>query len=95
MTLEEGLNLALEVGRDAARIANAEAVFVAGGAAMSLQVIPVVEAQFGLPTFTNFSAEVFTGLVHPGVIEPLEGWAGCSPANAAPPRPPESPRTTP
>ena len=75
MTLEEGIAMALDVAREAARTStDSEAVFVAGGAAMSIQTIPVIEAEFGLPTFTNFSAEVFTGLVGPGVIEPLTGW---------------------
>jgi len=74
MTLEEGIATALDVAREAAVGEGAQAVFVAGGAALSLQTIPVIEAEFGLPTFTNFSAEVFTGLVGPGVIGPLAGW---------------------
>ena len=44
MTLEEGLELALEVGREAARTwPEAEAISVPGGAAMSLHVIPALE----------------------------------------------------
>ena len=75
MTFEEGLRLALEVAREAASAGTeAEAVFVAGGSANSLPVIPVVEAESGKTVFTNFSAEVFTGLVAPGIIDPLEGW---------------------
>ena len=75
MTFEEGLRLALEVTREAAAVGSeAEAIFVAGGAALSLPVIPVVEAESNKTVFTNFSAEVFTGLVAPGVIDPLEGW---------------------
>jgi maleate cis-trans isomerase len=75
MSFDTGITLALDVGREAARAsAQAEAVFVAGGAAMSLQVIPAVEAEFDLPVLTNLSAEVFTGLIEPGVIAPLEGW---------------------
>jgi len=40
MSFEEGLQTALDVGREAARMApGAEAVFVPGGAAMSLHII--------------------------------------------------------
>ncbi len=75
MTLEEGIEIALGVAREAAAApGGAEAVFVAGGAALSIQTIPVIEEEFALPTFTNLSAEVYAGLVAPGVISPLEGW---------------------
>jgi maleate isomerase len=53
-SFEEGLKLALEVGREAARLASdAEAIFVPGGATMSLHVIPALEEEFGKPTFTR------------------------------------------
>jgi maleate cis-trans isomerase len=82
MSLEEGLQTALDVGREAARLApEAQAVFVPGGAAMSLHVIPAIEEEFGKPTFTNLSAEVWNNLVRPGVIEPVNGW-GCLLAGA-------------
>lgn len=75
MTLVEGLELALEVGREAGRNSpDAQAIFVAGGATLSLHVIPALEAEFAKPAFTNFSALVFTGLVGPGVIDPPRGW---------------------
>jgi maleate cis-trans isomerase len=81
MTLEEGLDLALEVGREAARLApQADGVSVPGGAAMSLHVIPAIEEEFGKPAFTNMSAEVWNDLVRPGIIPPVEGW-GCLLAN--------------
>jgi maleate cis-trans isomerase len=81
MTLEEGLGLALEVGREAARLApQADGVSVPGGAAMSLHVIPAIEEEFGKPAFTNMSAEVWNDLVRPGIIPPVEGW-GCLLAN--------------
>ena len=81
MTLEEGLNLALEVGREAAALApQADAVSVPGGAAMSLHVIPAIEEEFGKPAFTNMSAEVWNDLVRPGIIPPVQGW-GCLLAN--------------
>ena len=75
MSFEEGLQTALEVGREAARLAPAaEAIFVPGGAAMSLHVIPAIEEEFGKTTFTNLSAEVWNNLVRPGVIAPIQDW---------------------
>jgi maleate cis-trans isomerase len=75
MSLEEGLKLALEVAREAALTApDAEAILVPGGAAMSLHVIPAIEEEFGKPTFTRISAEVWRNLVYPAVIPPVTGW---------------------
>src|SRR4030095_13047908 len=75
MSFEQGLKLALEVGREAARLASdAEAILVPAGATMSLHVIPVIEEEFGKPTFTRTSAEVWRNLVHPGIIPPVSGW---------------------
>ncbi|MSP37779.1 MAG: hypothetical protein EXR70_04745 [Deltaproteobacteria bacterium] len=81
MTLEEGLQAAVDVGREAVSQApQAEAIFVAGGAAMSLHAIPTIEEEFAKPTFTNMSAEVWHDLVRPGIIPPIQGW-GCLLAN--------------
>lgn len=75
MSLEEGLSTALEVGREAAKLAPvADAIAVPGGAAMSLHVIPALEEEFGKPAFTNMSVEVWNDLVRPGVIAPVKGW---------------------
>lgn len=75
MSFEEGLKTALEVGREAAQLApEADAIFVPGGAAMSLHVIPALEEEFGKPTLTNLSAEVWNDLVRPRVIPPIKGW---------------------
>jgi maleate cis-trans isomerase len=75
MSLEEGLNIALEVGREAAQSTpQAQAIAVSGGAAMSLHVIPALEEEFGKPAFTNLSAEVWNDLVRPGIIPPIKGW---------------------
>jgi maleate cis-trans isomerase len=75
MTLEQGLEMALEVGREAAKTwPEAEGISVPGGAAMALHVIPALEEEFGKPTFTNMSAEVWNDLVRPGIIPPIEGW---------------------
>jgi maleate cis-trans isomerase len=81
MTLEEGFNTAVDVGREAAAAApQADSIFVPGGAAMSLHVIPTLEEEYGKPTFTNMSAEVWNDLIRPGIIPPVEGW-GCLLAN--------------
>jgi arylmalonate decarboxylase len=75
MTLEQGLEMALDVGREAAKTwPEAEGISVPGGAAMALHVIPALEEEFGKPTFTNMSAEVWNDLVRPGIIPPIEGW---------------------
>jgi maleate cis-trans isomerase len=75
MTLEQGLEMALEVGREAARTwPEAEAISVPGGAAMSLHVIPAIEEEYGKPAFTNMSAEVWNDLIRPGIIPPVQGW---------------------
>lgn len=81
MTLEQGLDMALEVGREAAKTwPEAEGISIPGGAAMALHVIPAVEEEFGKPAFTNMSAEVWNDLIRPGIIPPVEGW-GCLLAN--------------
>lgn len=75
MSFEAGLQTALDVGREAARLApEAEAVFIPGAAAMSLHAIPAVEEEFGKPAFSNLSLEVWHNLILPGVIAPVHGW---------------------
>ena len=75
MSLEQGLEMALDVGREAARTwPEAEAISVPGGAAMALHVIPAIEEEYGKPAFTNMSAEVWNDLVRPGIIPPVQGW---------------------
>lgn len=75
MTLEQGLQMALDVGREAIEAApQADAVLVPGGSAFSLHVIPALEDEFGKPVLTNLNAEVWNTLIEPGVIEPVQGW---------------------
>ena len=75
MSLEQGLEMALDVGREAARTwPEAEAISVPGGAAMSLHVIPAIEDEYDKPAFTNMSAEVWNDLVRPGIIPRVKGW---------------------
>src|SRR5262245_31675034 len=75
MTIEQGLEMALDVGREAAKAwPEAEAISVPGGAAMALHVIPALEEEFGKPAFTNMSTEVWNDLVRTGIIPPVQGW---------------------
>ena len=75
MNLEQGLEMALEVGREAARTSpKADGVSIPGGAAMALHAIPAIEDEFGKPAFTNMSAEVWYDLVRTGIISPVKGW---------------------
>jgi arylmalonate decarboxylase len=75
MSLEQGLEMALEVGREAAKTwPEAQAISIPGGAAMSLHVIPAIEDEFNKPAFTNMSTEVWNDLMRPGIIPPVQGW---------------------
>jgi len=75
MSFEEGLQTAIDVGREAAQSdPRVDAVWVAGGAAFALHAIPAIEEEFGKPTFTNLSAEIWHGLVHPKVIDSVKDW---------------------
>src|SRR5262249_39040378 len=81
MSLEEGLKIALEVGREAAKLApEADATAVPGGAALAPHAIRVLEEYFGRPAFTNMSVEFWNVLVPPGITPPVQGW-GCLLAN--------------
>jgi arylmalonate decarboxylase len=75
MSFEQGLQTAIDVGREAAQLdPSVDAVWVAGGAAMALHAIPALEEEFHKPVFTNLSAEVWHGLVHTEVIDPVADW---------------------
>ena len=74
MTLEQGMQTALDIAREAARSPGAEAVLAPGGATLTLHLIPAIEQEFGLPAITNLTAEVWQGLVHTRAIEPVQGW---------------------
>jgi maleate cis-trans isomerase len=73
MTLDEGWALSLEVAREAAR-SGAEAVFVAGGAALSLHTVPVLEQEFAIAAFTNLTVQLWEAYFAPGLLAPIEGW---------------------
>ena len=81
LSMLDGMQLALEIGREAAeRAPTAEAILLPGGATLSLHAIPALEAELGKPVLINLSAEVWHVLVAPGVIPPVTDW-GCLLAN--------------
>jgi arylmalonate decarboxylase len=74
MSIEEGVKLAFQLGREAMRRApQAEALLLAGGAWRSLAAVPILEEDFGIPVVTNPIAPVWR-LIHQGIAPPVAGW---------------------
>ena len=74
MSIEEGVRLAFQLGREAMRKApKAEALLLAGGAWRSLAAVPILEEDFGVPVITNPIAQVWR-LIAAGVAPPVKGW---------------------
>jgi len=74
MSIEEGVKLAFQLGREAMRQApGAEALLLAGGAWRSLAAVPILEDDFGIPVITNPIAPIWR-LIAAGVAPPVEGW---------------------
>jgi maleate cis-trans isomerase len=74
MSIEEGVKLAFQLGREAMRQApKAEALLLAGGAWRSLAAVPILEQDFGIPVVTNPIAPIWR-LIHEGIAPPVEGW---------------------
>ncbi len=74
MSIEEGVKLAFELGREAMRRApNAEALLLAGGAWRSLAAVPILEEDFGKPVVTNPIAQDWR-LISQGIAPPVQGW---------------------
>lgn len=74
MSIEEGVKLAFQLGREAMRRAPAaEALLLAGGAWRSLAAVPILEEDFGIPVLTNPIAPVWR-LIAAGIAPPVEGW---------------------
>ena len=74
MSIEEGVKLAFQLGRQAMRQApKAEALFLAGGAWRSLAAVPILEEDFGIPVVTNPIAQVWR-LIDAGIAPPVKGW---------------------
>ena len=74
MSIDEGVKLAFQLGREAMRKApQAQALLLAGGAWRSLAAVPVLEEDFNVPVVTNPIAQVWR-LIAAGVAPPVTGW---------------------
>ena len=74
MSIEEGVKLAFQLGRQAMRSApDAQALLLGGGAWRSLAVVPILEEDFGIPVVPNPIAPVWR-LIHDGIAPPVKGW---------------------
>ena len=74
MSIEEGVKLAFQLGRQAMREApQAEALLIPGGAWRSLAVVPILEEDYGIPVVTNPIAEAWR-FIAGGVAPPVQGW---------------------
>jgi hypothetical protein len=74
MSIEEGIKLSVQLGREAIRKApEAEGVLLPGGAWISLPAVPILEEECGKPLFTNEICRTWR-LIHAGVAPPIEGW---------------------
>jgi maleate cis-trans isomerase len=74
MSIEEGILMAVQLGREAKRLAgNPDAILLPGGAWRSLTAVPILEEEFGIPVVTNNTARAWR-LVEAGIAPPLQGW---------------------
>jgi arylmalonate decarboxylase len=74
MSIEEGVKLAFQLGREAMRKApKSDALFLAGGAWRSLAAVPILEEDFGIPVVTNPITQPWR-LIAAGIAPPVEGW---------------------
>jgi maleate cis-trans isomerase len=74
MSIDEGVKLAFQLGREAMRKApGAQALLLAGGAWRSLAAVPVLEEDFNVPVVTNPIAQVWR-FIAAGLAPPVSGW---------------------
>jgi maleate cis-trans isomerase len=74
MSIEEGVKLAIQLGREAMRKApQADGLLLPGGAWRSLAAVPILEEDFGKPVVTNPIAQVWR-LIAQGIAPPVQGW---------------------
>jgi arylmalonate decarboxylase len=74
MSIEEGVKLAFQLGREAMRQApQADGLLLPGGAWRSLAAVPILEEDFGKPVVTNPIAQVWR-LIAAGIAPPVSGW---------------------
>jgi arylmalonate decarboxylase len=74
MSIEQGVKLAFQLGREAMRKSpGADGLLLPGGAWRSLAAVPILEEDFGLPVVTNPIAQVWR-LIAAGIAPPVKGW---------------------
>ena len=74
MSIEEGVRLAFQLGREVMRRApNAKALLLPGGAWRSLAVVPILEEDYDRPVVTNRLAQTWR-LIAAGLAPPVERW---------------------
>lgn len=74
MSIEAGIKLAFQLGREAMRRApQADVLLMPGGAWRSLAAVPILEEDFKVPVVTNPIAEVWR-LIAAGIAPPVQGW---------------------
>lgn len=74
MSIEEGVKLAFQLGRQAMRRApQADLLLLPGGAWRSLAVVPILEEDFGVPVVTNPIAEAWR-FIAAGYAPRITGW---------------------
>ncbi|MBI2917768.1 MAG: hypothetical protein HYY01_07205 [Chloroflexi bacterium] len=75
MSEEEGMRLAIELGKEAMAAApQADAIYLPGGAWVAIHAIVPLEAEFGKPVFTNVNGTVWNALRRTNVVPPIQGW---------------------
>jgi arylmalonate decarboxylase len=74
MSIEAGIKLAFQLGREAMRRApNADVLLMPGGAWRSLAAVPILEEDFNVPVVTNPIAEIWR-FIEAGIAPPVTGW---------------------
>jgi maleate cis-trans isomerase len=71
---EEGMRLAVELGREALAAPEAQGLLLPGGRWISIHAIPLLEAEFGKPIFLNLNAALWAALRGSAQRQPIEGW---------------------
>jgi maleate cis-trans isomerase len=74
MSIEQGVKLAFQLGREAMKKSpGADGLLLPGGAWRSLAAVPILEEDFGRPVVTNPIAQVWR-LMAAGIAPPVQGW---------------------
>jgi maleate cis-trans isomerase len=72
--IEEGMDLAIELGRAVLRAApEAEGLILPGGRWLSIHAVPVLEAEFGKPVFLNLNSSLWAALRDVDLQQPVKG----------------------